>query len=244
MDWTYLWQLFKTVLGMGRSLLLAIPTFLSIASLLLTFFLPRLEGGKTKSWLEKVRNHPALVCMSFLMLSVILASHSLYANKTPKFATPDKLTQSVLTSRDVRVADLTRESPTIRYKTFVNCTIYGPAMILINNPNYFSDVGIEGTMESCLVETTNRRLIGVIVLESCTFKNCKFRNVGFIGDPERMAILRTLISAAQKKLTILKLLEGKGPYLWSGTGPSNTILSYSTNDVGSQRRHAGTTRQG
>ena len=82
------------------------------------------------NWITQiVQEHPALIVMSFLMMSVVLVSHSLYKNKRPNFATPDELTQMGLRDRDIRLSDLTREDFRIRNKAFYNCHIYGPAII-------------------------------------------------------------------------------------------------------------------
>ena len=199
MDSQYFLELFKAVFGMGRNLLVAIPTLLSIVPLLLSFFLPKWEGGKMKQVIRKAREHPAVICMSFLMLSVILASHSLYVNKEPNFATPDELTQSVLENRDIRIADLVRETARIRNKTFIDCHIYGPAVVhplaepgatIIGNT-----IVVGPDPESGFIVTTNTNAIGVIGLENCKLIRCTFHYISFIGRPEQITIIKKGFSA-------------------------------------------------
>jgi hypothetical protein len=140
MDWYYFARLIRGLFCTITS----VPTYVGLATLLLQFF-PGWEGGKIKWIVRRLREHPALVCMSFLMISVVLVSHTLYANKQGSFATPDELTQSVLQKRDIRLADLAREDFAIHYKTFIDCHLYGPAIVLPKGTTTFVELRIEGS---------------------------------------------------------------------------------------------------
>ena len=195
MDWHYLLLVLKGVFCSAR----AIPSYIGFAALLLRLF-PDWDGGRMKTVVQKVREHPAFVCLSFLLVSIILVSGGLYASKPTRLATPDELTQSVLQNRDIRLADLTRESVVIRNKTFINCNLYGPAMVcLTEKTSSLSYCGIEGEPDVSFIETINKKVIGGIELEQCVFRNCKFRGVGFIGSPDIVAATKARFDATKRK---------------------------------------------
>ena len=127
MDWQYIANLIRGTFWNTNSWLFSIPAYLSVLALIPCVW-PGSEGWKMKI-LSIFRDHPAFICMSLLMVSVILTSHSLYVNKKLTFATPDAYMPSVLQNQTIRIVELARENLVIRGKTFENCDIYGPAVI-------------------------------------------------------------------------------------------------------------------
>jgi hypothetical protein len=95
MDWHYLALVLKGVFWDIKS----IPAYVGLATLLLRAF-PQWEGGKMKWIVQKIREHPALVCLSFIMVSLVLVSHELYVNKPTPPSAPNatELMQSPTTT--------------------------------------------------------------------------------------------------------------------------------------------------
>jgi len=105
--------------------------------------------------------------------------------QSKSFATPDELTASHLRGLTIRIADLTRESTTIRGKVFEKCYIYGPAIIMIPN-TIINGCSFDGSEEDTLIVTTNERVMGVIILNGCTLRECHLLRIGLIGNSEQI----------------------------------------------------------
>jgi hypothetical protein len=193
MDWRYLWSVVSGVFCSTR----AIPAYVGLASLILRLF-PAKEGGRMTLIIQSVRDHPAFVCMSFLMVSVVLVSHNLYVNKRPNFATPDELIPSILQNKAFRLVDLTRESLVIQGRTFENCDIYGPAVVFQVNCHFEKVTMAAPSRESVAIETDNTIASGAIRLDTCVIKNCRFYRIGFIGSKEQLAAMRAQIIEKDK----------------------------------------------
>jgi len=190
MEWSYLYKLFKDILYNTNNILLSVPAYISVTLSLFAFFWPKKEG-KINWLIQIIQEHPALIIMSFLMVSVILVSHSLYKNKQPNFASPDELTQSVLRNRDIRLSDLTREDFRIRNKVFLNCHIYGPAIIYPTKQTVLANLRfVDVTAEGGLIVTTNKQISGAVAFEGCTLQGCTFHKISFIGSEARIAEIK------------------------------------------------------
>jgi hypothetical protein len=130
---------------------------------------------------------------SFVIPSVIVTfcAASLFIYHTyskPNFATPDELIASHLIKKDIRINDLTREESVIRNKTFDDCHIYGPALIMLKSCLYekiaFTEFGDDPN--AIFVETTTNPVSGAIVFDTCVMKNCTFHKIGFLGSSESL----------------------------------------------------------
>ncbi|MBN2128441.1 MAG: hypothetical protein JW741_03055 [Sedimentisphaerales bacterium] len=168
----------------------AIPAYFGLATLLLQLF-PQWEGGKMKLVIHKIREHPALICMSFLMVSVILVSRGLYVNKPvpepASLATPDTLIAPLLKDLSIRLADLTREDFVIRKKTFENCHIYGPAIILPKGTTTILRATFEKSPDISFLETSNKKVWGAVTLYDCTIIDCALHKISIMGSAEQIA---------------------------------------------------------
>jgi hypothetical protein len=101
------------------------------------------------------------------------------------FATPDELTASHLKGLTIRIADLVREDIVIRNKVFENCYIYGPATIFPIGKGRFLENVFDTNLDSIFIITNQKNLVGVIGVENCSFINCHFQRIAFIG-PETL----------------------------------------------------------
>ncbi len=196
MDWHYFVLVLKGVFCDIRS----VPAYVGLATLLLRAF-PQWEGGKMKWVVQKIREHPALVCMSFVMVSVILVSHDLYVNKSvppqPSFATPDALIPAVLQDLNVQLADLTRADFVIRNKVFVNCHIYGPAIVLPKGQCVL-DIRLEGSPDISFIETSSKTAYGATVLQDCKIIGCTLHKISFIGSAKQIAEWKAKAASVRK----------------------------------------------
>jgi hypothetical protein len=193
MDWDYLWELLKGVFWNSKTFLLSIPAYIPILLFLYSLWGARKE--EKVNWITHIlRDHPALISMSILLVYVILVSHSLYVHKTMHFATPEALISPILKDMNIRISDLAREDMRIRNKTFINCHIYGPAIVFPIKGNTFDHVGfVEVDPDGAFIETTNVKVSGAIGFENCVIKDCMFHKIGFIGSPERIKQAREQI---------------------------------------------------
>jgi len=139
---------------------------------------------------------PVLMIVSYVLFSLAWQT---YSKKPLTFATPDALTPSILQNMNIRISDLTREEQIIRNRTFDNCHIYGPAIIITDNciitPKAdFTEIDPNGIF----IETTNKIVSGAIKLDTCVIKNCTFHKISFIGSSEGIRRLKERVINTSK----------------------------------------------
>lgn len=193
MDWRYFPDLFKGMFVLGHGLLGTVATYLSIGPLVLWAF-PGLWGRKMKTRLKKIRKHLGVAFVVLFLGGVIFTSERIYTKKQVQFATPNELISSVLPSKIIRVVDLAMLDGVVRKRIFVDCDIYGPAILSARGENNIYDSFIQGDPEGSFIKTSNQTIIGAVIYEDCTFRNCRFYNVGFIGTPEWIEKLKSQIT--------------------------------------------------
>jgi hypothetical protein len=185
MDWTFLKDLLFGIFRGVNNYLQAIPTWVGIAAFIFLFF-PSLEW-KMKNKLTTIRKYRLHILMIFLMISMVITSYSLYVNKTPDLATPNALLSDNLTGLKIRVVDLGVGNPLVSGKVFKDCLFYGPGIISIH-ANCTGTIAVELhediTLDATLIETTNERIVGVVIFDNCVFINCRIRDIGIIGSSE------------------------------------------------------------
>lgn len=108
------------------------------------------------------------------------------------WATDEELKQTYIHNRSLYIFDLVRKNVTMKGKAFEDCQIYGPAIVA---PYYgewpFDDACTweeASHIPSLLWGTTpelDRKYIGAIGLEDCSFRNCNFIRVGMLVSPDR-----------------------------------------------------------
>ena len=119
-------------------------------------------------------------------------------NKVPQrpVATPRELQSKYLSGRSFHINDpaLTGDStPTIRERTFEDCDIDGPAIILSQGAGGFTDCEFDGPVDALFLEVPHRpMLIGVIVLIDCVFRRCHFRRIAILDTPENVERIKKL----------------------------------------------------
>lgn len=78
----------------------------------------------------------------------------------------------------------------IQGKTFTDCLIEGPAIILPAGGVTFSNCDVDddnGDVRNLLLKPMGRSVFGAVGLRDCRFVGCRFRYVGFTGNDEFLA---------------------------------------------------------
>ena len=90
--------------------------------------------------------------------------------------------------RVVYIAELCRghDLALLANHDFEDCEIIGPAVLLPLDRFQMYDCDLGGSAMGVLWELPPQRseIIGAIGLKDCSFRNCRFRGVGFAGHPE------------------------------------------------------------
>ncbi|MFT4955949.1 MAG: hypothetical protein ACI8U3_002348 [Brevundimonas sp.] len=83
-------------------------------------------------------------------------------------------------------------------KTFTDCLIEGPAVMVVMAGTHFDgcNMGVAGNPRTLLLKPLGDSVAGVVGMSNCQFVRCKFAHIGFTGAPEFLEDMeRTLISA-------------------------------------------------
>lgn len=95
-------------------------------------------------------------------------------------------------SEVVRIADLATVNPVIDGHSFENCLIVGPAVLLAMDGTSIEgcDLGGDPIALFWLVDPDLRsKILGAIGIQNCSFRGCRFENIGLAGPEE----LRTML---------------------------------------------------
>lgn len=91
---------------------------------------------------------------------------------------------SYFSNQRLYVADLVRdvEAPIIKDKTFEDCTLVGPAVLAPRGTTVLQNNNFEGPLSSFVYEIPEERfVIGIIGLEDCVVRRCRFEKIGLMG---------------------------------------------------------------
>jgi hypothetical protein len=81
----------------------------------------------------------------------------------------------------------------IEGRTFVDCVIDGPALVLVLDGTQFDGVDFgpcDGDIRGMLFRSLNGTMaVGSIPVRNCVFRNCRFHNVGFTGNDDLLRML-------------------------------------------------------
>jgi hypothetical protein len=130
------------------------------------------------------------------MSTVIQERDTLKQELTKSRLTPSAHTyipDSFIQGRSIYLLDLIAPGsrPVIQKRTIEDCEIRGPAMIgFLGTVNLDSNC-FDGDMDSLFVEVElNRTLLGIIGLEDCTIRRCRFVAIGIIGVKQQIDQLK------------------------------------------------------
>lgn len=91
----------------------------------------------------------------------------------------------------VRLTDLTVTQDVIEGVTFENCTLVGPAVILLMGTGTLDGCKWDGSPEAMLWPLEQRReIIGAIALVDCSLIQCRMQRIGLAYTPEQWETLK------------------------------------------------------
>lgn len=95
----------------------------------------------------------------------------------------DWQTDNHIVQRTFRIVDLAPNDDIIRGRTFEDCTIYGPAVLLPLDNVTLEDNTFEADLEAFFWELPEERthVLGAVGLSECVFRRCIFRRIGLAG---------------------------------------------------------------
>ena len=90
---------------------------------------------------------------------------------------------------------------TIDGKTFTECVIEGPAVVVLLAGATLEgcNLGVATNPRSLLYKPMGEKLAGVIGLTNCRFINCRFVQVGFTGSDEMLEQFETMLISARSQ---------------------------------------------
>jgi len=88
-----------------------------------------------------------------------------------------------ISHRSFRIVDILGEDTFITGKTFEDCTIYGPAVLVPIDRTTMDQIALDGPLDAIFWEVPEDRMmiIGAVGLIDCTFRRCKFHGLGIGG---------------------------------------------------------------
>ncbi|MDO8613729.1 MAG: hypothetical protein Q7R32_13060 [Dehalococcoidia bacterium] len=156
-----------------------------------------LAGGLVIWSALKSESPPMIVAIAVLAAggAFLIANQGLAMlrrSKMRSFATPEHLAPAYLRGLTIRIADMVREDLVIRDRTFEECEIFGPAVLIPLGAGVLQECSFEGDPASVFWEIPSGRvaIAGAIGLQDCVFKRCKFRRIGLAGPPEAIEKFR------------------------------------------------------
>lgn len=109
--------------------------------------------------------------------------------------------------KSIRVLDFLNpeDAPILREKVFEDCIIYGPCLLYpVEGQNVLNEITFRQgrSIEDMVYElpTTERGLIGVVGMDSCTFKRCEFHHVGLMAQKHVIDAARSQIKVKNDNL--------------------------------------------
>lgn len=111
-------------------------------------------------------------------------------SRIPEWALSDQ----PIESRAFRLVDIVETSGTIANKRFVDCTIYGPAVLILQNGELV-DCSLGGPADALLwpIDEARERVIGAVAAIESSFIGCTFQGVGFAGKSDFIAMLQASV---------------------------------------------------
>lgn len=102
----------------------------------------------------------------------------------------DQMAQPYVRGLSFRITDFVGPDNRIRNKTFIDCDIYGPAVLGGSEPNagmvIFDDT-FNAPKDHVFIVVPPGEYVGLIGVTNCTFRQCRFHNVAIAGTPDHVA---------------------------------------------------------
>jgi hypothetical protein len=149
---------------------------------------------------------PLGMLLGLFVLSLLVSGYNIYKSDTSRAQqTINQLTTDLKIARDaaipsiqqvmlmpffkntdIPIANLSMVTSKISNKTFEHCNIIGPAILFAIGKATFDRCRFQGSEEMLFIETTNKKLWGVVAIENTTFIDCDFSKISFIGPKDKI----------------------------------------------------------
>lgn len=184
---------------MSSQPLIALGTSIALALLCILLFWPEItrlklvakkgDQAEPSSWLVYLFGIATVgvVLLGFWQAYLAYTSH-------PAVLTAVEFSQPYLEGRFLKIADLADDQNVIEGRTFINCHIFGPA-VLYPSPEGFGTIAYNKFITSSPQMTFQVMEFkgpgtGVIEIQNSTFTKCVFHNVTIVGTKETVDRLR------------------------------------------------------
>lgn len=116
---------------------------------------------------------------------LIAEIEALQKASVPRSLPPDMVSSRHISNRNFRIMELVDTDNVIRKRTIEDCTLFGPGVLVQtgHGPNYFIEGTLVGEEDSFFWELApdQQAVQGAIGIENCTFRNCRFSEIGVAG---------------------------------------------------------------
>ena len=104
------------------------------------------------------------------------------------FASGDTLSRNYLHRMTIRLADLADSNNNVRNRTFEDCDIYGPGVVITKGIAVLADCTFDEAFDSVTwqLPEQQKKIIGAIALVDCSIRNCRFHRIGVVVPPHLM----------------------------------------------------------
>lgn len=108
------------------------------------------------------------------------------ANVQPAALSQSEKSSNYFKNRDIYIRDLLVDEIRVIGRTFEDCVIHGPAVVGFLRTLIDGDcVFVAPNIDAVIISVWPRRsVVGVLLIKDCTFRRCKFRNIGVVDVQE------------------------------------------------------------
>lgn len=128
-----------------------------------------------------------LTILSIALVAIATGAGVVYRSWPSGFrraATPYELAQSYVRGVSFRIADLAGPTQSIKGKTFEDCTVSGPAFVVLTGTGILQHNKFDAPVDVLFLEIpTEMPLMAAIVVEDSVFRRCEFSRIQFFIAP-------------------------------------------------------------
>jgi hypothetical protein len=106
-----------------------------------------------------------------------------FLDPTGGFSTADQLTSNFIYGQSFHIS-LIAHGGIIRSRTFDDCDIYGPAILAMTGVAQIHKCTFNAVPEQVFIAVTQETVVGPILLIDCSFRDCRFYDIGIIGNEQ------------------------------------------------------------
>ena len=131
----------------------------------------------------------AVLNSPFTNLAILVIGFGILIFAPRQMSRENLLKQPYLQGVSLRIAEIV-QNHVIENRTFEDCTLEGPAVIVKTGVGIFHECNFEGNLGEILwgIPSSRKAVLGAIELRNTVFRRCRFREVGIAGPPDVIKI--------------------------------------------------------